>query len=419
MKEKYAIVAGGGPCPGPNSIIAGGICRAASLGIPLIGVVNGFQDMMAGQGPTVRLFTVLEAQDLIGAAGCVLGTTKAYPPKNPKYVANCVSAIRGLGVTGLLVIGGEGTASTARALLEANDGAFSVIQAPKTIDNDVPFPPGAFTPGFHTAVEGTALQITSLLADAQTYRNLWYIAVPMGRSAGHIALDSCVAACAQMVVIPEQLPPNSAFSLLVEILVGAILRAAVLDPRCSGVAVVGEGCLEKIDPQSHPRFRAIPHDENGVTALSRFPFADILSHEVTQRLAELGMTIRITGIPIGYTVRGLPPNAYDRVLGYELGHEAVTRLAQRVSGEIVYRTAARFEGLPMLGLVDPATGQTRVRTVDLSPTGRYSRVKGSIGYLRRTDLQGATLTALAQLTKQPEADLIRMFDSAAAWAESV
>jgi 6-phosphofructokinase len=52
-----------------------------------------------------------------------------------------------------LTIGGDDTASGAAAVVRVLGGKLAVAHVPKTIDNDLPLPPGVPTFGFTTAVD--------------------------------------------------------------------------------------------------------------------------------------------------------------------------------------------------------------------------------------------------------------------------
>ena len=116
----------------------------------------------------------------------VLVDSPVVQPDKDK-VARVCERLRALDVSGLLTIGGDDTALSARFLAEASDESLRVVHVPKTIDNDLPLPGDVPTFGFATARHVGAEIVSNLMQDAQTSPR-WYVVVTMGRNAGFLAL---------------------------------------------------------------------------------------------------------------------------------------------------------------------------------------------------------------------------------------
>src|SRR5258708_39162483 len=114
-----------------------------------------------------------------------------------------LGACKKLGVTGLVIIGGDDTAYSASQVYRHGAGAIRVAHVPKTIDNDLPLPGSTPTFGFETARHHGVYLLRNLAEDART-TSRWYIIISMGRTAGHLALGIGKAAAATLIVIPEQ-----------------------------------------------------------------------------------------------------------------------------------------------------------------------------------------------------------------------
>ena len=84
--------------------------------------------------------------------GSILGTSRKNPTKDPKQLAKVIENLQKLGVKYLVTIGGDDTAFSGSQVYLQGGGAIRVAHVPKTIDNDLPLPPGS-TPtfGFETA----------------------------------------------------------------------------------------------------------------------------------------------------------------------------------------------------------------------------------------------------------------------------
>jgi 6-phosphofructokinase 1 len=62
--KKLAILVGGGPAPGINSVIGAATIRAAVEGIEVIGVRDGFKWIMAGNITRVKELTIKNVKNL-------------------------------------------------------------------------------------------------------------------------------------------------------------------------------------------------------------------------------------------------------------------------------------------------------------------------------------------------------------------
>src|SRR3954465_3312490 len=186
-QSKLAILVGGGPAPGINSVIGAATIRACLSGIPVLGVRDGFQWIMRGELQHARPLDIESVSRIHFRGGSCLGTARANPTKDPKTLDATLKSLQQLGVTKLVTIGGDDTAFSAMRLSAHSQGTLQVVHVPKTIDNDLDLPAWIPTFGYQTARHvGTGI-VRDLLTDAQT-TSRWYFVVAMGRKAGHLAL---------------------------------------------------------------------------------------------------------------------------------------------------------------------------------------------------------------------------------------
>src|SRR6185437_823462 len=103
-------------------------------------------------------------------------------------------------------------------------GKIKVAHVPKTIDNDLPLPPGIPTFGFESARQIGVEIARNLREDARTTTR-WYILVSMGRAAGHLALGIGKASAATVTIIAEGLEGREvSLELICDILIGAMIK---------------------------------------------------------------------------------------------------------------------------------------------------------------------------------------------------
>ena len=101
------------------------------------------------------------------------------------------------GIDALVVIGGDGTLTSAR---DFSRKGVKVIGVPKTIDNDLAATDVTF--GFNTAIDVATEALDRLHTTAESHHRIMVCEV-MGRNAGWIALHSGIAGSADVILIPE------------------------------------------------------------------------------------------------------------------------------------------------------------------------------------------------------------------------
>ena len=203
---RVAIVTGGGDCPGMNAVIRA-VAKAARLrGWETIGVTGGFDGLF-----DPRACHVLDYQDLYGLltkGGSILGSANSgrFAAKvgggevrqlPEGLLSSTKEAVERLGLSGLVVIGGDGTMSIA---LQLDAYGIPVVGVPKTIDNDLGATLQTF--GFDSAVAYATDAVDRLQTTAESHRRAIVLEV-MGRHAGWIALYSALAGGADIILIPE------------------------------------------------------------------------------------------------------------------------------------------------------------------------------------------------------------------------
>src|SRR5881397_411236 len=197
--RRIGILTSGGDAPGMNAAIRAAVRHALGKGLEVIGIRRGYAGLLAGE---MRALTRAEVANIIQRGRTVLGTSRCEEFLDPKGRARAAAVLRGAGIEGLIVIGGDGTFRGATLLVEEHEVA--VVGVPGTIDNDVYGSDS--TIGFDTAVN-TALEAIDRIRDtAASHDRLFFVEV-MGRTCGDIALGVGVAGGAEDVVIPE-VPPD-------------------------------------------------------------------------------------------------------------------------------------------------------------------------------------------------------------------
>ncbi|WP_182187737.1 diphosphate--fructose-6-phosphate 1-phosphotransferase [Pectinatus frisingensis] len=402
MSQKtIAIICGGGPAPGINSVIRSVTSEAARNGWRVLGIYEGFFHLAKGEKKYVEL-VYDNTSHIHLTGGCILQMSRFNPTKNEEDLKRVVDTLTELGVTHLLTIGGDDTAfsSAAVAAYSKKTGHFiNVVHVPKTIDNDLPLPENVPTFGFETARAFGTTEIENLIEDARTTNNRWYLAIAMGRTAGHLALGIGRSAGAAVTIIPEEFPQYKiTLQHLIDILVGAMIKRNMIG-RNYGVAVIAEGVLEKIAPEDFIKLGKISRDEHGHIRYAELDFGEILKEAIVNEMKQLGIKLSIVDKEIGYELRCAAPIAYDIDYTTMLGYAAVQFLLKGGSGAMISVQGSRAIPMYFEELKNPTTGKTFVRKVNIDSVS-YKIARSFMQRLEREDLDNPEIAKLYNMTPE-------------------
>lgn len=204
--KKIALLTGGGDCPGLNAVIRA-VTRSAILnyGYEVIGYKFGYRglynndfiklDLKTVSGLLPRGGTILYSSNRDNLFDYLVEEDGNMVKKDVSDVA--VDNMKKEGVDVLIVIGGDGTLTSARDF--ARKG-IKVIGVPKTIDNDLGSTDITF--GFNTSIDIATEALDRLHTTAESHHRIMILEV-MGRNAGFIALESGIAGSADVILLPE------------------------------------------------------------------------------------------------------------------------------------------------------------------------------------------------------------------------
>lgn len=204
--KKIALLTGGGDCPGLNAVIRA-VTRTAILnyGYEVIGYKFGYRGLY--KNDFVKL-TLESVSGILHRGGTILYSSNKDNLFDYNVMENgiivkkdvsdiAVENLKREGVDVLVVIGGDGTLTSARDF--ARKG-IKVIGVPKTIDNDLASTDVTF--GFNTAIDVATEALDRLHTTAESHHRVMICEV-MGRGAGWIALESGIAGSADVILLPE------------------------------------------------------------------------------------------------------------------------------------------------------------------------------------------------------------------------
>ena len=384
-QHKLAILVGGGPAPGINSVIGAAVIRARLQDIEVLGIRDGFEWIMKGDIDHVLPLDIPDVSRIHFRGGSHIGISRANPTAHPEHMENALMSLLRLGVTQLITIGGDDTAFSAMKLEEKAAGRLQVVHVPKTIDNDLDLPAHVDTFGYQTARHLGVDIVKNLMVDART-TSRWYYVIAMGRKAGHLALGIGKAVGATITLIPEEFAGQKVrLKPFVDTLAGAIIKR-LGDGRRDGVAVIAEGLVLRLDPQDLAGIGTVERDAHGHIRIDEVNLGELLKEQVRRRLKELGIKTTIVAKNIGYELRCADPIPFDMEYTRDLGYCAAKHLFSGGNADMVSLEGGHFVAIPFRKLLDPETGRTKVRMVDLRST-RYAIARRYMIRLRRDDFE--------------------------------
>jgi 6-phosphofructokinase 1 len=402
-RGKLAILVGGGPAPGINGVISATTIEGINQGFEVVGCRDGYKWLaQADTGHCVNL-TIDDVKGIHLRGGSILGTSRTNPTKSETSMENVLSALKKLGVSALVSIGGDDTAFSASQIYKKAAGAIRVAHVPKTIDNDLPLPGSTPTFGFETARHHGVYLLRNLAEDART-TSRYYIVISMGRTAGHLALGIAKAAATTLAVIPEEFRGRAvSIDEVCDIVIGSIIKRRA-EGTMYGVVVLAEGLIEAMGEKgllsalggTLDRYGKVKRDDHGHLHLAEIEFGRLMKDLLTERLEALGIKMTLIDKDLGYELRCADPIPFDAEYTRDLGYGAIKFLLSPDAGKfgaIVSFEDGKMVPLAFEKMLDPQTKRMQVRKVNVDGEA-YECACHYMIRLERTDFEDA-----AQLKK--------------------
>ena len=133
----------------------------------------------------------------------------------------------------------------------------------------------------------------------------------------------------------------------------------------NGTVVLAEGIAELLDPADLQGIENAERDDHGHVRLSELPLGNVLKDELKQRFARRGIAVKLVAKDIGYELRCAHPIPFDSEYTRDLGYGAARTILEGGSGCMITRQNGTIVTIPFAELMDPRTGRTRVRLVDV------------------------------------------------------
>jgi 6-phosphofructokinase 1 len=366
------ILTGGGDVPGLNSVIKSAVYRASEMGRQVIGIRKGWEGLThmnpaKDLDPDYLVFLTRENTRTIDrSGGTILHTSRTNPlrvkkSKAPSHLSPAdlgqlgatndtydltplvLRNLERLGISCLIVIGGDDTLSFASVL---RDAGVPLIAIPKTMDNDVRGT--EYCIGFSTAITRAKDLITRQRTTLGSHERIGVFRI-FGRDSGFTALYTGYVTSSRCL-IPE-------YPFDVDRLCALLMEDKRKNPSNYALVVVSEGAVwqgQKVadfgesDAYGHRKKVDIGH---------------ALAAEIKRRTGEETMTSDLT-----YDLRSGDPDSVDQLVATTFANLALDLISDGVTQGMVAIQGGRYTHT---ALPDPGLGPRRVDVASLYNTERY------------------------------------------------
>nr|WKN34543.1 6-phosphofructokinase [Tunicatimonas sp. TK19036] len=317
MKPAVAIICGGGPAPGINTVISTVAKIFLKDGYRVLGIHEGYQGLFS-EDPDVKEFDFDHADRIFSRGGSTLIMSR-FKPKDEDFNTRIFSKEN---IQLLVTIGGDDTASTANRVtkfLASKNIIIANIHVPKTIDNDLPLPDRNPTFGFHSAKDEGVRIGNTIYEDARTSRN-WFVVTTMGRTAGHLAFGIATGCHFPMMIIPEMFNKTTpTLNKIINLIISSIVKRKLLGVEY-GVALVSEGVFHILDNEELRKSGVeFTYDAHGHPELGNVSKSHIFNLLLQKELKRLGIRLKSRPVELGYELRCCRPIGFDLTLCTLLG----------------------------------------------------------------------------------------------------
>jgi 6-phosphofructokinase 1 len=202
---KFAVMTGGGDCPGMNAFIRA-VVRTALNTRPqtsVWGVLDGWRGLMENR---YRRLGKLDVAGISSAGGTILGTVRFPELAHDTDLQETIARnLDDAGFDYLFVCGGNGSLNAGAiidTLLRREELRTRILVCPGSIDNDVCNMYGSSI-GFYSAID-KSLEMLEWIRDTASAHRRVYLIRSMGRNSAFLPLFAGIASGAEYVIRPRE-----------------------------------------------------------------------------------------------------------------------------------------------------------------------------------------------------------------------
>lgn len=272
-----AILCSGGDAPGMNPAIKKFVDYTFKKNEEPYLIYDGLEGLIDG---SIHLATNEKVAGILHRGGTILRSSRSKRFYEYKYREQAYNNLKKYGITGLIILGGDGSFRALHRFSSEFDINF--IGIPTTIDNDIYGT--EYCLGVDTALNVIAESLDKIRDTASSFKRAFLVEL-MGRDCGYLTIASAMVSGAEICVVPEVAFDKEGTKKR--------LTKEINDGRNYVLAVISEGSKKT---------------------------AEI--HDWIQ--SELGLETRVT--ILGHIQRGGSPSVFDRMMAFDFTIQAVDYL---------------------------------------------------------------------------------------------
>ena len=272
-----AILCSGGDAPGMNPALKKFVDHVYKCGETPYFIYDGLEGMIDGN---IRQAHHSDVAGILHNGGAIIGSSRSKRFYDPAYRTQAYENLRKHNITGVVVLGGDGSYNAFEVL--SHEHPVNFVGIPSTIDNDIYGTD--YCLGVDTALNVIRGAVDNIRDTASTFKRA-FVVETMGRECGYLAAVTALASGAEICAIPEM-------------------------------------CFNKKAAESHLK-KEIAHGRKYVLAI--VAEGTKMTEEIKKWLTdEIGMETRVT--VLGHIQRGGTPTVRDRIMAFDFTVRAVDLL---------------------------------------------------------------------------------------------
>jgi 6-phosphofructokinase 1 len=385
MKETIVILCGGGPAPGINTVISSVSKIFLRNNYRVLGMHEGYKSLFC-DNPEMLEIDFEFADRIFSQGGSALKMSRFKPKveelRKDFFIDNNVKL--------LVTVGGDDTASTANRItkyLADQNINISNIHVPKTIDNDLPLPPGIPTFGFHSAKDEGVKIATTVYEDARTSQN-WFVLSCMGREAGHLAFGIGSACHYPMIVIPEMFNKTDiTIDKISRLMISSMIKRRIMGIKF-GATVISEGVFHFMSDEEIEKSGAnFTYDDHGHPELALVSKSHIFNMHMQRMIKKLDINIKSRPVEMGFELRCCRPIGFDLTFCTLLGNGVYELFKDGKSGCMV--STDHFGNVEPIFLkdVEDENGKVKPRIVNMDSAKIQTVMHNNLHFITEDDYE--------------------------------
>ncbi|HOO75487.1 MAG TPA: ATP-dependent 6-phosphofructokinase, partial [Tepiditoga sp.] len=187
--KRIGVITSGGDSPGMNAVLRSVVRTAVTKDLEVYAFYRGYAGIL---DKDYKNMTYADVGGIMEKGGTILRTARVPEFKLPEVRKQAADNLKELGIEGLVIIGGEGSLTGGKLLMEEH--GIPVVGIPGSIDNDIPYTDMCI--GVDTCLN-TVIDAMQKLKDTASSHERAFIVEVMGRGSGYIALMSGLAVGAE------------------------------------------------------------------------------------------------------------------------------------------------------------------------------------------------------------------------------